>query len=720
MIMDEREMNFLVIEDNPGDFLLIKEYVKGAFLKVTINHAVSFAAAKEKLKEAPLPDLIILDLTLPDKNGQELVKEIGNLSKVVPIIVLTGYGDKKFGLKTLSWGASDYIMKDGLNSSQLYKSITYSIERKKNLNNLKKSEEKYKTIFSLNPLPMWIVDVESFLFLDVNAAAIKHYGYTREEFLTMSIKDIKPEAEMVRFQDKLKDFQDRGDYFQQVCKHIKKNGEVILVEVQSNEITLHGKKARLVLGIDVTEKYKAESALKLSERRFRALVQNGTDLIFVLDREARFLYVSNSSHTILGSPSESYLGKDIYDYLHPEDKQNFGQEFHLLKSKNRIHIPPFRIKNATGGWRWFESVLTDLMDDPAVKGIVANARDVTDHLEYERNLKEHIARYNIVAKATSDTIWDWDLKTDNVLWNRGITNVFGYEEATIEPTRSWWERRVNAEDAGRILSGLREHIKNKFLNWQEEYRFRAADGRYRYVLDKGFLVIDKHGEPVRMLGAMQDITQRKNKEDHLRLLESVITNATDSVMIAEASLHETSPNIMYVNKAFEKMTGYLKQEVIGKSPHFLHGPNTNTEELDYLRKKAFKGEPCSIEVINYRKNGEAYWVQIDVAPVKNAKNTITHFIAIERDVSEQKRYIQAMEQQNMKLREIGWMQSHIVRAPLARIMGLVEYLRNHSSDEYFDPEMLENIYSSANELDSLLRKIVKKTEQVKIDSRNGA
>src|SRR5690606_38295274 len=122
---------------------------------------------------------------------------------------------------------------------------------------------------------------------------------------------------------------------------------------------------------------------------------------------------------------------------------------------------------------------------------------------YEKNLKESVARYNIVAKATSDTIWDWDLETNQVLWNRGITNVFGYEEAAIAPDAGWWEERLHPEDAGRIISKLKDHIKNKFLNWHEEYRFRAADGTYKYVSDKGFLVVDKQDVPVRMLGAMQ-------------------------------------------------------------------------------------------------------------------------------------------------------------------------------------------------------------------------
>ncbi len=718
MLIEEKELSFLVVEDNAGDFLLLQEYLKEVFVQATIHHAASFTLAKEKLKSSTLPDLIILDLTLPDKSGPELVKEIGSFSKVIPIIVLTGYGDEDFGLKTLSWGASDFLMKDDLNSSQLYKSITYSIERKRNLNNLRKSEEKYKSIFTFHPLPMWVVDAASCRFLDVNAAAIKHYGYCREEFLTMFIWDIKPPAEQGEFEERIKKLYHKEDDFEQVCTHHNKNGETILMEVQSHEIILNEKKARLELGIDITEKYKAERALKLSEQRFRALVQNGNDLIVILDMEGRFLYVSSSTYHVLGSPAESYIGKNIYEYLHPDDEQQLKQHFHLLKAQQKVYMPPFRLINAKGNWRWLESVLTNLVEDPAVGGIVANARDVTERVEYENNLRESVARYNIVAKATSDTIWDWNLETGQVLWNRGITEVFGYSEAEIESNAAWWEKRLHAEDAEAILSKLNDHIKNKVINWEEEYRFCSTEGTYKYVLDKGFLVVDKQGKPVRMLGAMQDITQRKHEEEHLRLLESVITNSTDSVMIT-CPTPNGETGILYVNEAFEKMTGYSKEEVLGKSPRFLHGTNSNNAELDYLKKTVFLGQPCAIEILSKRKNGEAYWVQINVAPVKNAKNIITHFIAIERDITEQKNYIHAMEHQNLKLREIAWMQSHIVRAPLARIMGLIEYLQNQSHDRHFDTETLGYIYTSANELDHLLRAIVEKTEQVEINSGNG-
>lgn len=719
MIINNKNLHVLIVEDNPGDFLLIQEYIAEEIAGTTIYHATSFLETKQKLQDALHIDAILLDLTIEDKSGAELVKEVVDLAGTIPVLVLTGYEDKAFGIKTLSWGVSDYLFKEDLNSAHLCKAILYSIERKNNLKNLANSEEKYKSIFSFNPLPMWIMDTESYFFIDVNEVAIKNYGFSRDEFLSMTIKDIWPKEDLIFFEDKLKGTNGET-HFQDIYRHLKKNGEIIVVEIQSNEIDLNGRKARLVLGNDVTKRYKAEERLRFSEQRFKSLVQEGSDMIAILNLQGVYQYVSPTSTAILGTPPENYVFRSVFEFIHKDDHDRIRKDLTLLSTQKRISVSPFRFKDAHGQWRWIETILTNLIDDPTINGVVANSKDITENVEYEFKLRESVARYNIVAKATSETIWDWDLQSDKVLWNKGIKDVFGYEESEMLAFRTWWNERLHPDDAPRIIGKLDKHIENRLLNWREEYRFLCSNGTYKYVLDKGVLVIDKHNEPVRMLGAMQDISQKKEEEEHLRLLESVITHAKDAVVITKAdSLDEPGPQILYVNKAFEEMTGYSINEMIGRSPRFLQGPNSNRKELDFLKQKIKSGESCNIEVINYHKSGEEYWVKIEVAPVKNSNNDITHFIAIERDVTDQKNYILAIEQQNIKLREIGWMQSHIVRAPLARIMGLIDYLKIQSKKEPQETELLNNICISANELDHLLREIVKKSEQVTINSKNG-
>ena len=210
----------------------------------------------------------------------------------------------------------------------------------------------------------------------------------------------------------------------------------------------------------------------------------------------------------------------------------------------------------------------------------------------------------------------------------------------------------------------------------------------------------------------RDITKIKNEEHRLKLLESVVSNATDSVLITEAfPLDGAGPKIVYVNDAFIKMTGYKRGEIIGKTPRMFHGPRSDKDELDRSIKCLARSETCEIEIINYKRNGEEFWMHIAIAPVAGSHGISTHFISIGRDVTERVKNVEAIREQNRKLRDIARAQSHDVRGPLARIKGLVNLLSINSHSEN-DTELIGYLRVSSNEMDDVLRKIMTKAEEV--------
>src|SRR5690606_13627853 len=152
-------------------------------------------------------------LSLPDKSGQSLLDEILPLAHPIPVIVLTGYSDIEFGIKSLSLGIADYLLKDELTATSLYKSIVYSIERKEISSNLKDSEKRYKDLFHLSPQPMWVYDLETWAFLDVNQSAVNHYGYSKDEFLSMSVLEIRHAEEEEELKERIKKIRELNHTF---------------------------------------------------------------------------------------------------------------------------------------------------------------------------------------------------------------------------------------------------------------------------------------------------------------------------------------------------------------------------------------------------------------------------------------------------------------------------------------------------------------------------
>ena len=148
--------------------------------------------------------------------------------------------------------------------------------------------------------------------------------------------------------------------------------------------------------------------------------------------------------------------------------------------------------------------------------LMRSIRYAIERMRSEEALRESEARYRLVARVTFNAIWDWDLMRNEVVWNEGVQTLFGYSADDVEPQRDWWVERIHLEDRARIIAGLNTLLDSGEQIWSEEYRFCCSNGSYASVIDRGYVMHDDEGKPVRMIGAMLDITERKQLEDQLR------------------------------------------------------------------------------------------------------------------------------------------------------------------------------------------------------------
>jgi PAS domain S-box-containing protein len=255
MLKDNQPLSILIIEDNLGDFVLLEDYLHEKFDTIRIYHEMLFSSAISTIKSVKKIDIILLDLILPDLQREILVDKVQKHTGDIPVIILTGYTELVLARKLLSLGVSDFLIKDEISPEILYKSIIYSLERKSYIRGLKKTKRTYQDLFNLSPQPMWLYDMSSLHFLDVNQAAIVKYGYTFEEFRSMTIKDIRPKNDIELLEESLtqRALNDSGS-FAGLFTHILKSGENISVEVYSSNIEYDDKLVRLVLANDVTDR----------------------------------------------------------------------------------------------------------------------------------------------------------------------------------------------------------------------------------------------------------------------------------------------------------------------------------------------------------------------------------------------------------------------------------------------------------------------------------
>lgn len=252
---------------------------------------------------------------------------------------------------------------------------------------LRESEERYRQMFETNPAVKIVIDPETGRIVDANPAACAFYGYPFEQLTQMRIfeinqlaeEDIRAEMEAAKREKRL--------YF--VFPHKIAGGEVRWVEIYSGPLTLGGKRYLHSIIHDITERRRAEEMVRASERYFRAVIENASDIVTIVDDEGVIRYESPSVTRVSGFNVEELHGLNIFSFLHQEDLPAVEQAFiALLREPDQIQTLELRVRHKGGGWVWLEATACNLLAEPAVKGIVINSRDVTLRKQADAALRE--------------------------------------------------------------------------------------------------------------------------------------------------------------------------------------------------------------------------------------------------------------------------------------------------------------------------------------------
>ena len=406
-----------------------------------------------------------------------------------------------------------------------YLSIRVDITKRKEADEkLIQSEEKYRAIFLKSPLPKWIYDCETLRFLEVNEAAIQHYGYSREEFLGMTLTDIRPMEDVEALLSDIIKIKDEPGSRQSIWRHRKKNGELITMETTAHYMDYNNRKVRMVVANDVTEKQKSELELLQSQVRLKQSQEIAHLGSWEVNFETNSSKWSDEAYRIYGiEPGDHRLS--IHEWMttiHPDDLTYVKNE--IEKSKATLTNIAFyhRIIRKDGVVRYvYSESKYEFNNEGRPIGLYGITLDITGSKQAEEQLRQSETRLKEAQAITHISNWEIDLLQNIHTWSDEFYRIYGINKGDVQPSAELFLSYMHPGDAG-FVQKLVQDAFTSFKNSSFNFRFLRKDGVIRHGHTEWKFQFDEKGKPVRFFGIVQDITEHMEAEEAMKSMERKI------------------------------------------------------------------------------------------------------------------------------------------------------------------------------------------------------
>jgi PAS domain S-box-containing protein len=319
-----------------------------------------------------------------------------------------------------------------------------------------------------------------------------------------------------------------------------------------------------------------------------------------------------------------------------------------VTTRQQVGAEEIRIRRGDGTDGVIRMSSAPVVDETGeVVAAVAVVVDITDQRKAERAVRVTDERFRFVARAITDVIWDWDIKTSALVWNDSVETVFGHRQNEIFPEIQWWSDHIHPDDRERVVAGVHGVLEHGGVSWSDHYRYRRADGTYANVTDRGYIARDSAGTAVRMIGAMTDVTERSRSEAAIRF-QAQLLNAVQQAVVA------TDPEgiVIFWNKFAESLYGWAAEEAVGKTIDELTPSPFLKEHGARILERGAAGEAWTGEFSVQGKSGKAFPALLTTSPVRDQSGRVLGFVQVSIDLTE-RRNLEEQFRQSQKMDAVG-------------------------------------------------------------------
>lgn len=450
--------------------------------------------------------------------------------------------------------------------------------------------------------------------------------------------------------------------------------------------------------------------LRTIDERYRTIVEMSHDLIWAVDAEGRITYLNPAARRIYGRDPEEMIGKPFLDFV-PAKQRELDIAAFAERARSGGDLLDYRsqVYHADGSIVMLRANARAIRDQTGkVVGFSGTSRDVTESERAQERLRESIERFELVQRATNDAVWDWDIIRDTLWWSENVRSLFGYSPHQLRAGFKAWMGLIHPADLQRVTASVDALFESGGSAWQSEYRLRLSDDSYAHVLDRGYVMHDADGKPVRVIGAIKDITARVEAEARFHQLAE---NISEVFWLTDAKRRE----MLYVSPAYESIWGRSAESLVKSPQSWLDAIHPDDKER--VERAAVEEQPSGSYDIEYRirrQDGTIRWIHDRAFPVRDDAGNVYRIAGVAEDITarrvaeERARHSEEQMRQAQKLEAVGQLSAgvaHDFNNILAVIQGNASLISDEDSVAE-RRELLDEIIRAADRGAALTRQLL--------------